>query len=88
MLMAPRSSLAVGEGFAGELAILIGVEHLRFFIPVKAFFQCLGAERNVDRDRHPQSQHAAAGQDSAGGRKTLRAIFPLSGLSTQTVVVP
>ena len=50
-----------GEGFAGELAALIGVEYPRFFIPGKGFFHCLDAEENVHGDRHVQSQHTAAG---------------------------
>lgn len=49
-----------GEGFAGELRALIGVEDFRAFIPAEGFFEGLDAERNVHGDRQPPSQHAAA----------------------------
>jgi len=44
-----------GEGFAGELRALNGVEDFRFFILRKGFFQRLDKEGNVRGDGHAPS---------------------------------
>src|ERR1019366_10652768 len=49
-----------GEGLAGELRALVGVEDLRFFIPGKGFFQRLDAEGSVQGDRQLPGQNPAA----------------------------
>src|ERR1035441_1646235 len=49
-----------GEGFAGELTALIGVEDLGPAVLAQSLVQCFDAERSVHGDRQPPSQHAAA----------------------------
>ncbi len=49
-----------GEGLAGELRSLVGVEYLRFSIHGKRLFQRLHAEGRIHRDQHTPGQHAAA----------------------------
>lgn len=55
--------------------------------PGKSFLQYQDANENAygATDAKPAR---GGGLESAGGCKTLRAIFPVSGFSTQTVVVP
>src|SRR5206468_1482165 len=49
-----------GEGRAGELAALIGVEDVRLAVTSQRILQRLDAEYRLHRDRQPPRQHATA----------------------------
>ena len=51
---------AAGEGEAGELAALIGIEDLGRAIPLQGFLERLDAEARVQRVRQPPGQHMPA----------------------------
>src|ERR1039458_703861 len=49
-----------GEGFAGELTALIGVEDLRFAMLAQSLIESLQAKRNVHCDRQLPTQYSTA----------------------------